>query len=359
MEPIIIIIRLMDLVCGSVFFILAVLALASMVVPFLHRLSLHGKSRTLFFSHKSPSSRNTFRVHKSRFVHFYITGLVVSLRLFYISIANYSPIHHSKLGLIAIPILPFSLLILHLLRRAYECVFLHVWSDTGYMHVCGYLLGLFHYLMIPFVFTKAIELHKDSFNNQNQANTCPLKLVTSAYIFTTCGNFSFLHAFKGMDILTWFGIALNILGQVQQNAHHAILAHGRSHLDPTAKSQYVIPTGKMFHWISCPHYLAEIIIYLSFVVLLREEPGLSLPIVPIERHRFLDLFNMFGFSNKNPFLQWTLRLLILMYRNKTLALFLWVLINLGLSSRINHNYYLVCFKSAYPSSRKRLIPFIW
>jgi steroid 5-alpha reductase family enzyme len=35
------------------------------------------------------------------------------------------------------------------------------------------------------------------------------------------------------------------------------------------RDRYRIPRGGLFEWVSCPHYLGEIIIYVGFALLLR------------------------------------------------------------------------------------------
>ena len=47
------------------------------------------------------------------------------------------------------------------------------------------------------------------------------------------------------------GIVLWILGESINFYHHAILAN----LRPSGTSGYVIPSGGLFHYIVCPHYL--------------------------------------------------------------------------------------------------------
>jgi 3-oxo-5-alpha-steroid 4-dehydrogenase 3 len=63
---------------------------------------------------------------------------------------------------------------------------------------------------------------------------------------------------------------LGLWAQYQQHRHHRLLANLRinpqtnsSHKSPT----YKIPTGGWFRMVSCPHYLAEIILYMCFTIL--------------------------------------------------------------------------------------------
>lgn len=57
------------------------------------------------------------------------------------------------------------------------------------------------------------------------------------------------------------GAALFLAGNVLQFASHWGLAQLSKQ-----KPGYSIPSGGLFEWVSCPHYLAEIIIYLGLVL---------------------------------------------------------------------------------------------
>jgi 3-oxo-5-alpha-steroid 4-dehydrogenase 3 len=368
------IVAVLNFISGSIYLILTIVALTSTFVPLLYRLSLHGKSRTLYVSSDKTSNKTLslyafstsklFQVHKSRFLHFYLIGLFVSWSLLYFMLTSQSTNTTAQRPFVTLSLIPFSLLILHLLRRSYECIFVHIWSDTGYMHVCGYLLGLLHYLLLPFVFIQSIEIKRDSFllsfiphYTLNNNKTC------SSYIDLNLSQSTFkTHHYEW---ITWMGILLNILGQVEQHVHHKMLAQCRSRFDPKTETScsYKIPTGRWFDQITCPHYLAEIIIYFSFYILLDppqvQVMGSSNDFIHdsscIEGYDTLSTTDISSFV----LIPWIWTLVFRIYHYKALALLTWVFVNLALSARINHTYYLDCFQSQYPPKRKRLIPFIW
>ncbi|ONM14738.1 Polyprenol reductase 2 [Zea mays] len=56
----------------------------------------------------------------------------------------------------------------------------------------------------------------------------------------------------------WIGAIIFIWGSLHQIHCHAILGSLREHKD---SDEYVIPCGDWFSRVSCPHYLAELVIY--------------------------------------------------------------------------------------------------
>jgi hypothetical protein len=102
------------------------------------------------------------------------------------------------------------------------------------MHIAGYLLGLLHYLLVPFCFLDCTDNNKAT--RQQSTST---------------------H---------YFFIGFCLWAQYQQYRHHVLLAQLRRQQRQQQSSQYILPTGAWFHVVSCPHYLAEILIYASLVV---------------------------------------------------------------------------------------------
>ena len=66
--------------------------------------------------------------------------------------------------------------------------------------------------------------------------------------------------------LTVSGLALIAIGNVWQHCAHRVLAELRA-ADGVGGSKYSIPHGCGFDHVSCPHYTAEVLIYIGFVVL--------------------------------------------------------------------------------------------
>jgi len=119
------------------------------------------------------------------------------------------------------------------------------------------------------------------------------------------------------------GIFLFIYGSVHQNRCHRILSglrEGKTGTPPNV-DRYSIPCGGWFDSLSCPHYTAEIILYV----------GLSMVSSPI----CLDTK------------QWIMWLVVLA-----------VLSNLAVGAEMNHRWYLNRFMK-YPTGRFALIPNIF
>lgn len=76
-----------------------------------------------------------------------------------------------------------------------------------------------------------------------------------------------------------------------------------------------VPHGDWFHYVSCPHYLAEILIYLSFAIIL-------------------------GTKHTTAWI-----------------IFGWVLVNQVIAGLMSHWWYRKTFRT-YPSKRKAVIPFL-
>jgi hypothetical protein len=239
---------------APIYILLSLTAILSRLVPLLGALASHGKTRT--------RAVVDLWVSKRYFVHFYLVGLASILTLLpEISLAR-------------------GLLSLHLLRRTYECLFVHQWTSNSKMHVAGYLLGAGHYLVLPLVF---------------------------------------LDATDSRSWWTLTGTIFNLWAQYQQFRHHNILADLRRF--PSTKkerSTYHLPTSGWFRWITGPHYLAEVLIYLSFGVVLwrdAEKSDLDPPSNILER------FLIFGQRHCHWFL------------------FLWVTTNLTVSALNNYDWY--------------------
>lgn len=223
----------------------------SVLSPFFRHLSVHGKTRsfvvtavddiqqsrqatvTRIIESEILSFAQNWDIQKSYFIHFYVIG-VLSLSLgLYLS--------HQRA-----PTILVILLSTHLLRRTYECICVHQWTPSSKMHVMGYLAGAAHYLWFPFSFVQVPCGAKSSSTRDEDAH---------------------------LLWLSYFVFLVGIWAQYQQHRHHVLLAQLRKTKDTNntyyAKEapKYRIPIGGWFRWISCPHYLAEIVLYCCFAIL--------------------------------------------------------------------------------------------
>ena len=73
------------------------------------------------------------------------------------------------------------------------------------------------------------------------------------------GLFTTASVTEAPDMITWIGIATFAAGTVINAYHHLLLANLRAR----GSNEYVIPWGGLFNVIVCPHYLGELLAWLS------------------------------------------------------------------------------------------------
>ncbi|XP_037530315.1 polyprenol reductase [Nematolebias whitei] len=182
------------------------------------------------------------------------------------------------------------LLCVHALRRLLECAFVSVFSH-GVIHFMQYAFGLGYYIVL------GLTVLCTDFTAQGQTNR------TGTFLF----QLNWLHV---------AGVALFVGASVLQHQSIVLLARLR-----TGKSGRVetlahrMPSGGCFELVSCPHYFAELLIYVSFSLIVG------------------------GHS-----LTWWL-------------VVLYVLFNQALAGQLSHELYVSKYDS-YPKHRKAFIPFV-
>ncbi|XP_053112945.1 polyprenol reductase isoform X2 [Hemicordylus capensis] len=172
-------------------------------------------------------------------------------------------------------------------RRLRECLHISVFS-AGVIHIVQYLFGLCYYVLVGL--TVLCQMPASVREGKDQP------MIVHWY-----------HA---------LGLLMFVWASIHQHKCHVILANLRKnksgkvvHLD------HSIPFGDWFEMVSCPHYFAELLIYVSMAV-------------------------TFGFNN----LTWWL---VVMY----------VFFNQAVSAVLCHKFYLSNFKH-YPKCRKAYIPYL-
>ncbi|XP_020499434.1 polyprenol reductase [Labrus bergylta] len=178
------------------------------------------------------------------------------------------------------------LLSFHSLRRLHECLFVSVFSD-GAMHLVQYVFGLVYYIMIGLTVLGSDRLERGSGPLLSQLNWCH---VTGSVLFIMAS-----------------------LMQHQCMVHLAALRTGKSGSVETLAHR--LPEGGWFELVSCPHYLAELLLYVSLNLMYG---GVSLT-------------------------WWTV--------------FLYVLFSHALEAQLCHEFYISKYES-YPRNRKALVPFV-
>ncbi|CAI5466974.1 unnamed protein product [Closterium sp. Yama58-4] len=156
------------------------------------------------------------------------------------------------------------------------------------MHVSAYLLGLCYYIAAPLsLFLTGRSALPPGLSSPAAADVTSIACLVA-----------------GAAVFAW--------GNLHQHRCHAILASLRQ----GGKKGYFIPQGDWFAHVSCPHYLAEIMIYFGLLVSLGS--------------RTLD--------------------------STLLLMFAWVVSNLTLSALETHQRYLAKFPD-YPNNRRAILPY--
>ncbi|XP_063323000.1 polyprenol reductase [Pelmatolapia mariae] len=178
------------------------------------------------------------------------------------------------------------LLWVHSLRRLLECLFVSVFSD-GAMHLVQYMFGLGYYIMLGLTILCCDRMEKERSSLLSQ-----------------------------LDWLLVAGFLLFIWASWLQHQSMVLLARLRTGKSGTVETlTHRVPKGGWFELVSCPHYFAELLIYISLSFVFR---GLS-------------------------FTWW----LVVLY----------VLFNQALAGQLCHDLYISKYKS-YPRHRRAFIPFV-
>lgn len=135
------------------------------------------------------------------------------------------------------------------------------------------VIWMTHYIYRSFIFTALIRGKK----------TIPLAIVSFAVIFNAANAYlqgRYLFSFAGPAgkyALFWLsspqfilGILIFFTGFIVHTRSDQILRNLRN----PGESEYKIPKGWLFKWISCPNYLGEVIQWIGWAVLTWSLPGM-------------------------------------------------------------------------------------
>ncbi|CRH01366.1 polyprenol reductase, putative [Plasmodium relictum] len=182
-----------------------------------------GKSSKIY---KLKKKIDTIIVPKIYFLHFYIIGLVINSILVIQDFHQNYKNERNAFDFISVTNIIFEV---HLLRRLLEQLFVVRTTSNSFMHIFSYLLGISFYVVTPF------SLYNSDKNEYS--------------------------------LLNLFSIILFIFGNLIQFDSHSRLAKLRPKDTKKNDIMYKVPYGGFFYFVSCPHYFAEILIYLSFLIL--------------------------------------------------------------------------------------------
>lgn len=232
--------------------ILSLLSICAKLLPELQA-SVLSYGKLNLHNNKKPTSLwatqlSKLIVPKHYFSHFYVIGLLFAflciLELTWLQYYGHPLLlirllqqYDSTNGTHAIDfqtcIIGLLLFTLHLSRRVYESFWIEKPSKTATMHLSHYLIGIGFY---------------------------------GAMVFGTwlegLSSFGKFQPLQPINITTILSILLFFYASYHQYKCHVILASLRNKNDG-----YTIPRGDWFEWIVTPHYLADILIYLSLCIL--------------------------------------------------------------------------------------------
>lgn len=238
--------------CSAFIAVGYVLDLYPSIIPVWSSLLRWGKLR---IGYVNPN-RNFYEVPKRWYQHFYIIGVVVnSLLLGIVCRAVFlgQPLPASLTSLLqwlqfpvshtgeadAIPaLLVLTLEQLQVIRRCYETFCINVFSERATMTMLHYLLGIIFYMSIGLTVlagTDYMELH----------HTKPVSCIEA--------------------LLYVAAVVMFVVASVYQNHSFRILRDLRlnNKKDIPQFAGYVMPRGGLFDYVACPHFLSEIVVYVS------------------------------------------------------------------------------------------------
>ncbi|KAJ3414620.1 Steroid 5 alpha-reductase 3 [Chytridiales sp. JEL 0842] len=275
---------------GSAPFILIVLFVYTSRL-FTSTMFFYGKTLLTPSSSKPNKPRSAFSriythlsnlsVPKAYFSHFYIFSTLWTLYLFssYVStlfslstlpsffselLDNYVHIPASTLHLRSVKVLEallwYTMLTTHVSKRLLECVFVMNSNPKAKLPMLMYIGGLAYYVFVPMmVAINSLESLKDA--REGFKNS---KVGLREYFIENILVDVKLHHFLAVLLFLW--------ATTEQFHAHSQLSLLRPRFKPTSQqpstsvSSYRLPTGRYFDLVACPHYLFEMLVYTSFVL---------------------------------------------------------------------------------------------
>lgn len=279
-----------------VYILWTIMALVLHFHPTLSRTSLLLHGKLLESDGKVKASfYEKMLVPKRCFCCFYLVGWVVNLFV----------ILHGHRSLV------FILMQAHHSRRIIECLFVHSYSDDSFMHVGHFVCGMLYYVLLELSLIMAVV--------DGESHGYDETAVIGICLFI------FASAIQMMAHLE-----LGRMKREDESVKRCSQEEESSLLFQRAKNKRSdkrkFPENRLFSLVYCPHYFAEILIYLSVCII-----------------------GMRGFS--------------LEYYHLSLPMWanlLWVVANLSITGIRNKNWYERRFprKSSQYPCRKAIIPFV-
>lgn len=200
----------------------------------MNALTMHGKLGSFIVS---DNKLQFLMVPKSFFVYFYLLGFLLSVCLitYLVNVYFVAEILQTVTAVVL-----FSI---HCWRRYLECLYITAYGDSK-VHALYWLGGMGHYILVNTTFLVAALEERQRAVGLSESST--IITAFSIYIFSSILQFhshSILHQLK--------------LSMSKKKENEYL---------PTTP-RYPLPKGGGFNYCVCPHYLAEIGIYFSFIIL--------------------------------------------------------------------------------------------
>mmetsp|Transcript_32863 Transcript_32863/g.47460 ORF Transcript_32863/g.47460 Transcript_32863/m.47460 type:complete len:214 (+) Transcript_32863:212-853(+) len=128
-------------------------------------------------------------------------------------------------------IFPIILFLIHCSKRWWEC--LHI-TDFGAseIHVAGFVVGILHYILVPLSIFLSIHEHRPQY--QGSVNRIAVTLTVFA-----------------------------LSSYYQGRCHYILYQLKRNSQKSPGSSSYSLPREGLFHFVCCPHYTMEVILYMA------------------------------------------------------------------------------------------------
>lgn len=280
-----------DRALGGLWLLFAACSLAVWLVPGLRSIGDHGKQTLISPAEEETSSGlgawfgmlKRLMVPKQLFAVLYLYGFVVAVTVQVVVRINPYPSiftawEHRGLAL--------TLWAMHLLRRLLECVYITNYGRSE-MHIFGFIVGIAHYTMVP------------------------------VSLFCVNSKDTALSA-TGRSLILFIAVLFFVLANFYQFKFHFILYRLKATCLSRGGQPYALPEESCFKLVSCPHYTAEIAIYMSLCLM--AAPAMSAAMS---------------------------------------ALLLWVVSNLSVVADRQHLFYSTMYPDKVPKKWHRLFPLIY
>lgn len=217
-----------------------------------------------FASTISFSSLLSLRFPKSWFSHFYAVGLVTASAAIYVS----SPFQSCFVC---------YLLLAHLARRLFECLFIFDFGDST-ISSAAYLLGMLHYVLLPFALSDFSRFSLFVVDVDSRTMFSALPTVRWGSLYAKGGG----EPINYNPIVCLLGVVIFAVSNVGQHVTHRHLAAMRGRAEKGGRSGKggggeVIASNTvhnpnpeqhsvLFAYSTCPHYSFEIGLYLGLLI---------------------------------------------------------------------------------------------